>query len=113
MRLFFCFCCSLKLYSAIVLVVILNLLSIDNFTVVSKSDVNSIFFIFFKSNPNKDKIIFNSEDLEAPIVLILEFMTRIRRYWSLNKSMPMTLKLIDVARIGLLYGLLMEGFKLL
>ena len=41
--------------------VILNLLSIPNFTEVSKSDVNSIFLMSFNLKSNSDEIIFISE----------------------------------------------------
>ena len=46
-------------------------------------------------------------------VLILEIMVRLRRndYFRNVDSLP--LKIIDFARVGLLYGLLLEGFKLL
>ncbi len=46
-------------------------------------------------------------------VLALEIMIRVRRYW-FNSSRPiLSLQLLDLSRIGLLYGLLLEGFKLL
>ena len=46
-------------------------------------------------------------------VLLLEFMVRIRRQWiTLSNSSSITLQLLDALRIGLVYGLLMEGFKL-
>ena len=46
-------------------------------------------------------------------VLLLEFLVRIRRYWPKDKGYEIVLSSIDSARIGFLYGLLMEGFKLL
>ncbi len=46
-------------------------------------------------------------------VLILEIMVRIRRRWPVDKRNGVIISIIDLARIGLLYGLLMEGFKLL
>ncbi len=46
-------------------------------------------------------------------VLILEFMVRLRRNRSFRNSNSLLLKTIDFARMGLLYGLLLEGFKLL
>ena len=46
-------------------------------------------------------------------VLILEIMVRIRRKSFFNKKKSVIPKLIDILRIGLLYGLLMEGLKLL
>ena len=46
-------------------------------------------------------------------VLLLEIMVRIRRYWPSSNGYKITLKIIDSFRIGFLYGLLMEGFKLL
>ena len=46
-------------------------------------------------------------------VLIVEFMVRVRRQWvASNNSSSFTLQLLDTLRIGLVYGLLMEGFKL-
>ena len=47
------------------------------------------------------------------IVLLLEIMVRIRIYWPVTKGYKIALNIIDTVRIGLLYGLLMEGFKLL
>ena len=46
-------------------------------------------------------------------VLLLELMVRVRRYWPSSYGSSISLQLIDSLRIGLLYGLLMEGFKLL
>ena len=46
-------------------------------------------------------------------VLIIEIMVRLRKHWSSFSSNRIALNLIDVARIGLLYGLISEGFKLL
>ena len=46
-------------------------------------------------------------------VFILEIMVRLRRKWSVRKKRSVFPKLIHMLRIGLLYGLLMEGFKLL
>ena len=46
-------------------------------------------------------------------VLIMEVMVRLRRNRLLRKSNSISLNIIDNARIGLLYGLLLEGFKLL
>ena len=46
------------------------------------------------------------------VVLLLEVMVRLRRHWQTLKGSSFTLNLIDFARIGLLYGLLLEGFKL-
>ena len=46
-------------------------------------------------------------------VLIMEVMVRLRRNRLLRKSNSITLNIIDYLRIGLLYGLLLEGFKLL
>ncbi len=47
------------------------------------------------------------------VVLILELMVRARRRWPTNQRSHISLKIIDLARFGLLYGLLLEGFKLL
>ncbi len=46
-------------------------------------------------------------------VLMMEVMVRIRRNWSYEKRNLISLNIIDFARIGFLYGLLLEGFKLL
>ncbi len=46
-------------------------------------------------------------------VVILELMVRVRRNWPLENRKSILLSILDVARIGFLYGLLMEGFKLL
>ena len=46
-------------------------------------------------------------------VLLLEFAIRLRRYWPSSNGYRITLNIIDSLRIGFLYGLLMEGFKLL
>ena len=46
-------------------------------------------------------------------VLIMEIMVRIRRNWSYKNRNQISLNIIDFARIGFLYGLLLEGFKLL
>ena len=46
-------------------------------------------------------------------VLILEFLVRLRRNDSIRNGDSLLIKLIDASRMGLLYGLLLEGFKLL
>ena len=46
-------------------------------------------------------------------VSVLEVMVRLRRSWSSFSKNRISLNLMDIARIGLLYGLLSEGFKLL
>ena len=46
-------------------------------------------------------------------VLIIEIMVRFRRNSQLRDKQLFSLNLVDVLRIGLLYGLLLEGFKLL
>tara|TARA_Y100001968_G_C19330000_1_gene703805 strand:+ start:342 stop:683 length:342 start_codon:yes stop_codon:yes gene_type:complete len=46
-------------------------------------------------------------------VFLLELMVRIRRYWPQEKGYKIALNIVDVSRVGFLYGLLMEGFKLL
>ena len=46
-------------------------------------------------------------------VLILEIMVRLRRSGPLINRDFIVIKILDVARVGLLYGLLMDGFKLL
>ena len=47
------------------------------------------------------------------IVLLLEIMVRLRRNWPSSNGARITLNLMDLVRIGLLYGLISEGFKLL
>ena len=46
-------------------------------------------------------------------VFILEVMIRLRRSWKYSDRRNLTCQLLDFSRIGLLYGLLLEGFKLL
>ncbi len=46
-------------------------------------------------------------------VVVLEVLVRFRRHAGLSHKDSLLIKTIDSARIGLLYGLLMEGFKLL
>mgnify|MGYP003953908951 CR=1 FL=1 len=46
-------------------------------------------------------------------VLIMEIMVRMRRNWPYKKRNLISLNIIDSSRIGFLYGLLLEGFKLL
>ncbi len=47
------------------------------------------------------------------IVIILELMVRLRRFLRQSHGSNIALQILDSARIGLLYGLFMEGFKLL
>ena len=44
---------------------------------------------------------------------IWELMVRTRRHWARDKQKHLGRDLLDMSRIGLLYGLLLEGFKLL
>ncbi|MCP9916526.1 DUF565 domain-containing protein [Cyanobium sp. ATX-6F1] len=46
-------------------------------------------------------------------VVLVESAIRLRRPLLQAGGDPLTLQLLDMARIGLLYGLLLEGFKLL
>jgi hypothetical protein len=46
-------------------------------------------------------------------VVLVELAIRLRRPLLVEGGDPLILQLLDMARIGLLYGLLMEGFKLL
>ncbi len=46
-------------------------------------------------------------------VLLLELMVRIRKISQLSNKSYIAINVIDMARMGLLYGLFMEGFKLL
>ena len=46
-------------------------------------------------------------------VAIWELMVRTRRHWARDQQKHLGRDLLDMARIGLLYGLLLEGFKLL
>jgi len=47
------------------------------------------------------------------IVFLWEIMVRLRSNWPVGKRASITRQSLDIARIGLLYGLLLEGFKLL
>ena len=44
---------------------------------------------------------------------LMEVMVRVRRHWARDKRSHLGRQLLDMTRIGLLYGLLLEGFKLL
>ena len=44
---------------------------------------------------------------------LIEVMVRMRRHWANDRGRHLGRQLLDMARIGLLYGLLLEGFKLL
>ena len=46
-------------------------------------------------------------------VVIWEILVRSRRNRTIKQRNSLLIKILDSARIGLLYGLLMEGFKLL
>ena len=46
-------------------------------------------------------------------VLFLEILVRFRRNGAIKYKDSLIIKIVDAARMGLLYGLLMEGFKLL
>tara|TARA_B100001250_G_scaffold393416_1_gene396187 strand:- start:595 stop:939 length:345 start_codon:yes stop_codon:yes gene_type:complete len=46
-------------------------------------------------------------------VLIIEIMVRIRSRIYLRKKSLIVISLLDMVRIGLIYGLFLEGFKLL
>jgi hypothetical protein len=46
-------------------------------------------------------------------VVVLEASVRTRRALREGKGDQLLVQLVDMARIGLLYGLLLEGFKLL
>ncbi len=46
-------------------------------------------------------------------VIALEIMVRVRRISKLSNKNSIAINLIDMNRMGLLYGLFMEGFKLL
>ncbi len=45
-------------------------------------------------------------------VLLLEMMIRLRRRFLPGSANKVVLNVIDITRIGVLYGLLIEGFKL-
>tara|TARA_B100000131_G_C18082911_1_gene598923 strand:+ start:459 stop:800 length:342 start_codon:yes stop_codon:yes gene_type:complete len=47
------------------------------------------------------------------VVALIEIMIRLRSKISFNKKYHFLLQVIDSTRIGLIYGLFMEGFKLL
>ena len=44
---------------------------------------------------------------------LIEVMVRMRRHWAKDRKSHLGRQLLDMTRIGLLYGLLLEGFKLL
>ncbi|NOL47889.1 MAG: DUF565 domain-containing protein [Synechococcus sp. MIT S9220] len=44
---------------------------------------------------------------------LMELMVRARRHWAKDRGSHLGRQLLDMTRIGLLYGLLLEGFKLL
>ena len=44
---------------------------------------------------------------------LMEVMVRVRRHWASDRGTHLGRQLLDMTRIGLLYGLLLEGFKLL
>lgn len=44
---------------------------------------------------------------------LMEVMVRVRRHWANDSGSHLGRQLLDMTRIGLLYGLLLEGFKLL
>ena len=44
---------------------------------------------------------------------LIEVMVRMRRHWANDRGRHLGRQLLDMARIGLLYGFLLEGFKLL
>ena len=46
-------------------------------------------------------------------VLLWELLVRLRRPWPQRQEMKLGLQLLDMVRIGLIYGLLLEGFKML
>ena len=46
-------------------------------------------------------------------VTIWEVMVRLRRQWPPSRRAALARQLLDMLRLGLLYGLLLEGFKLL
>lgn len=46
-------------------------------------------------------------------VMVWELLVRLRRPWPKHPEMRLGLQLLDMARIGLIYGLLLEGFKML
>lgn len=46
------------------------------------------------------------------VVLFLECLVRLRRVWFSSQGFLFTKQVVDMIRIGLLYGLLLEGFKL-
>ena len=46
-------------------------------------------------------------------VVLLELMIRLRKFTQRDRRSSIALQILDTSRIGLLYGLFMEGFKLL
>ena len=47
------------------------------------------------------------------VVLTAELSVRLRRPWKQSGTSPIVLDLIDMSRIGFLYGLFLEAFKLI
>ena len=47
------------------------------------------------------------------VVIVCELTVRFRHNWSRTGSTPLVLQLLDMLRIGFLYGLFLEAFKLI
>ena len=47
------------------------------------------------------------------VVLGCEFTVRARRTWIQRGTVPFVLQLLDFSRIGFLYGLFLEAFKMI
>ncbi|WP_320663338.1 DUF565 domain-containing protein [Prochlorococcus sp. MIT 1223] len=47
------------------------------------------------------------------VVIIIEIMVRLRRQFDSKRKSLIILNMMDMLRMGLIYGLFMEGFKLL
>ena len=56
----------------------------------------------------------HSDPVAALITVVaLEALVRLRRPWPKRAETLLGLQMLDMTRIGLIYGLLLEGFKLL
>ena len=76
-----------------------------------------IFFIgyFFGSSLGMISSVFELMDPISALVsiIIIEFLIKLRRTFTLNKNKKFLTLLIDFLRIGLFYGFFTEGLKLL
>ncbi len=72
-----------------------------------------VFFLFGSAIGMINGVLALMDPVGALItVLSWEFMVRIRRFWSLKERQILSCQVLDFARMGMLYGLLVEGSKL-